>query len=341
MRAAFSPGPRRIELREVPAPVPAAGEVVVRVRNCGVCGSDLHWYLGAFPAPPVCPGHEIAGEVIAADAGVVNCGIGDRVAVEPLVVCRECAYCRTGDYQLCPHFAVLGTMRDGGFAEQVVVPAYALYRLPAELDFEVGALTEPTAVCVHAVRLARVSLGDRVLILGAGAIGLLSVLAARAAGATDIAITARHAHQGAMARRLGATRVFAATPPGQGELMDFASANPVDVVVETVGGSADTLNEAIASVRPGGTVAVLGVFTTPPACAALALVLKEVRLVGSLTYGRKGSRADFDVAMGILAAHREVVRDLITHRFALGAIANAFETAADKTRGAIKVTVAP
>lgn len=338
MRAAFSESARQVGLRDVASRKLGRGEVRVRVRSCGVCGSDLHWFLGNFPPPPVCPGHEIAGEVVEVTDGA-SLHVGQRVAVEPLVVCRECTYCRTGDYQLCPHLQILGTSRHGGFAEELAVPSYALFPLPDGLDFEVGALTEPLAVCVHGMRLGRVSLGDRVLVLGAGTIGLLSVLAARAAGAEEVGVTARHPHQAEMAHRLGATHVFGDDSGGRRDLDRWSSGNRVDVVVETVGGTADTIDVAVGAARRGGTVVVLGVFTEPPHCPALALVVKEVRVVGSLTYGRSGTRADFEVAMQLLA-RTTVVRELITHRFALEEIQSALETAADKTRGAIKVSVA-
>jgi (R,R)-butanediol dehydrogenase / meso-butanediol dehydrogenase / diacetyl reductase len=339
MRSARCTGPRAFSLREVPTPVPKAGEVIVQVHNCGICGSDLHWYCGDFPAPGVCPGHEIAGEIADVGPEVGGWAPGDQVAVEPLVVCRECSYCRVGNYQLCPRFQLLGLTLDGGFADRVAVPAYALYRLPEALDCEIGALTEPMAVCVHAVRLSGLALGQRVLILGAGTIGLLSLLCARSAGAAEIAITARHSHQAAMARQMGAAQVFAATSAGDRERAEWAASHPIDVVIETVGGTADTLADAITSVRAGGTVAVLGVFTGATFCPALALVAKEVRLVGSLTYGRSGARSDFDTALDVLAAHRDAARSLITHRFDLADIRKAFAAAADKKRGAIKVTV--
>ncbi len=341
MRAAFCPAPGRMELRDVPTARAGSGEVVVRVRSCGICGSDLHWFHGGFPAPAVCPGHEICGQIASLGEGVEGLRVGDRVVVEPLVVCRECSYCRTGNYQLCPRFQVLGLMRPGGFADCVAVPAYAVYPAPAGLDDALAALCEPTAVCVHGVRLAGIGIGDRVLVLGAGTIGLLSLLAARAAGAAEVAVTARHTTQADMARRLGATHVFSTTREGSAERDAFAAALPIDAVIETVGGAADTLNEAIGAVRPGGTVAVLGVFTAPPSLAALALVSKEVRLIGSLTYGRAGPRTDFEVALQLLERRRDEAAQLITHRFALDEIQRGFEAASDKAGGAIKVSIAP
>jgi 2-desacetyl-2-hydroxyethyl bacteriochlorophyllide A dehydrogenase len=340
MHAAFCNEPGQLELREVDRPTAANGHVVVKVRSCGICGSDLHFFHGRFPPPPVCPGHEISGEVTDVGANAGDLRPGDRVAVEPLVVCRECAYCRTGDYQLCGDFRLIGTMLDGGFAQYLRVPAYALFHLPAGVDYEVGALTEPLAVAVHAARLANVRLGDRVLVLGAGTIGLLSVAAARAAGASEVWVTARRPQQYAAAEALGAARIFTG-PDADTAVSGAAHAQPVDVVIETVGGTADTINDAIHLVRPAGTVAVLGVFTTMPTCDALSLVVKEVRLVGSLTYGRPGPRADFDVALQLLADQPDRFRRLITHRFPLTEINRGFAIAADKETGSIKVAIQP
>jgi 2-desacetyl-2-hydroxyethyl bacteriochlorophyllide A dehydrogenase len=340
MIAAFCTAAKQFELREIASPSPAAKHAVIRVHRCGICGSDLHFYHGALPPPPVCPGHEISGEVAAVGPGVSGVKPGDRVAVEPLVVCGECAYCKTGDYQLCPAFQVAGNSIPGGFAEYMQMPAYALYRLPAAIDYEVGALIEPLAVTVHAARLAPIRMGDRVLILGAGTIGLLAVASARAAGAGEIWITARHPQQIRAATALGATRVFAGAA-GQSELSTAAYEQPIDVVIETVGGTADTLNDAVYFVRRGGTVVVLGIFASSPNLAALVVVVKEVRLIGSMTYGRTGTRADFDIAIDMLARAPEVYRPLVTHRYGISDIGRAFETASDKGSGSIKVAIEP
>jgi len=279
--------------------------------------------------------------VVEFDSAVREIDIGDRVAVEPLVVCGRCPACRAGDYQICGEIEFLGVSRDGGFAEYVAVPRARVYPLPAELDFAVGGLAEPAAVSVHGVRLGGVSSGDRVLVLGAGTIGLLSVMVARSAGAGEVAITARHAHQAEMAGRIGATPIFPVNPEGARTLAEFARDCPPDVVLETVGGGGDTLNDAIHSVRAGGTVVLLGIFPSGPACDALSLVVKEVRLVGSLTYGHRDQPADFELALQMMASNAPLVRDLVTHRFELERIREAFETAADKKRGAIKVAVTP
>jgi threonine dehydrogenase-like Zn-dependent dehydrogenase len=231
--------------------------------------------------------------------------------------------------------------RQGGMAEEVTVQVEHLYRLPADLPMRTAVLTEPLAVCVHATRLAPIGLGDRVLVLGCGSIGLLAIAAARAAGAAEVWATARHPHQAAAARALGAARVFAGAADGERELAALAREHAVDVVVETVGGSADTLTTAVHCARPGGVVVVLGVFLSRPALDALSLVMKEVRLIGSIVYNRNAGKADFAVAVDLLAARQSELAPLITHCFALDAVEEAFTTAAAKSSGAIKVIVEP
>jgi 2-desacetyl-2-hydroxyethyl bacteriochlorophyllide A dehydrogenase len=330
-----------LALRDAETPRALEGQVVVAVRHCGICGSDLHWFHGHSPGPRVCPGHEVSGEVVEVGAGCDEGLLGRPVAVEPLITCRTCWQCRSGNYQLCESLRIIGIMRPGGFAERVVVPEYAVYPVPAGIDLELASLTEPTAVAVHAVRLAAVASGDRVLILGGGTIGLLSILAAMAAGAREVALTARYPHQAELAGRLGAAWVFGTDEGGKAELAEYASQHPIDVVVETVGGEADTLGEAVERVRPGGTVMVLGLFDSSPPLPAVTLLLKEVRVIGSMTYGRAGRRSDFDSALDLLSDQGDVARSLVTHRFALGDIQAAFGTAGDKRQGSVKVTVMP
>jgi 2-desacetyl-2-hydroxyethyl bacteriochlorophyllide A dehydrogenase len=332
MRAAFITGKETVEVRETDTPSPAAGEALVRVRACGVCGTDLHYYHGVFPsAPNVPPGHEYAGEIVELGEGASGFEARQRVVVEPLRNCRECGSCRTGKYHLCSKRVLLGAMAPGAFAEYVTVPAYGLYPLPDGLDFELGALAEPLAVAVHGLHIVRLSIGERVLVMGSGAIGLLTVLAARAAGAGEVVATYRHEHQGRAAEAAGATRVVTADEVG-GE-------KGFDVVVETIGGNAPTLGQALSAVRSGGRISVLGVFSQTAEINALALMLKEVTIVGGITYCRPGRRSDFDLALGILQSEPERARALITHRFPLERAAEAFETAADKRTKSLKVQI--
>jgi len=310
MLAAFSGGKEKIEVREAPVPSPGPGEVLLRVRVCGICGSDLHVYRGELPVPPtISLGHEFAGEVAETGEGVEGFSPGRRVIVEPLRTCRRCSYCRTGDYQLCPKRVLLGTFASGGLAEYVCLPDYSLYPLPDALDFELGALVEPLAVVVHALHLVDLAFGDRV--------------------------TYRYEHQAQAALAAGATR---AVPAGEGASL---AAEKPDVVVETVGGHAETLGQAVGLVRPGGRVSILGLFTGPVQVNALAMMLNEVRTAGAITYCRSRRLTDFEVALQMIEADPERARALITHRFPLAEAAQAFATAADKSTASLKVQVSP
>ena len=338
MRAARGREPGRIELEEVPVPTPGEGEVLLRVNHCGICGSDLHWFHGGIPVPNVCPGPEIAATVAEAGRGVSGVKAGDRVTLEGIRTCGRCEYCRSSDYELCRNLGMIGMTIPGGFADYLLTTERHLVPIPSAVDDEVAQLTEPLAVSVHAARLAGVSIGQRVLVLGAGTIGLTAITAARHGGAGEILVTARRPQQRAAASALGATKVF--DPADGGELMSYCFDHPVDVVIETVGDANSSLNDAIACVRPGGTVAVLGVFTQAPVLNALFLMMKEVRLIGSMCYGRRDGRADFEIALDILAREGETLRrHMITHRFPLDRIQEGFAAANDKSSGSIKVSI--
>jgi threonine dehydrogenase-like Zn-dependent dehydrogenase len=255
------------------------------------------------------------------------------VAVEPLRYCRSCGFCRSGKYNLCPKRILIGAYYPGALADYIAVPEYSLFKLPDNVDFEVGALTEPLAVCVHGLHIVGVTAGERVLVLGSGAIGLFSVLAARHFGAAEVIATYRHEHQGKAALEMGATR---AVPESE---LGTVARHEIDVVVETVGGKAPTLIEAMKTVRYGGRVSVLGLFTQPQEVDALSLMRNEITVTGGITYCRPGMQADFDTALGILAADPERARRIITHRVPLDEADRAFAVAADKSQGSLKVHV--
>jgi 2-desacetyl-2-hydroxyethyl bacteriochlorophyllide A dehydrogenase len=312
---------------------PDAGEVRVAVERCGICGSDLHWFLGRMPLPGVCPGHEISGMVDSVGTGVSGWTRGDRVTIEPIARCGECPRCLVGDYHLCRSVNLYGVGLPGGMASHVVVPAYCLYRLPPSVDYELGALAEPLAVTVHALRLANVGADSTVLVLGAGTIGQLTVAAARHLGARRIAATARYPQQRKAAERLGCDEVLS---PEQPRMLERPN-----VVIETVGGHATTVADAVQVIDAGGTVVITGLFDDTPKFDPLTMLMKEVRIVASMVYNRHGPVSDFDTSLEILAARAEDLRPLVTHTFPLSEAQHAFQTAADKAGGAIKVMLAP
>lgn len=342
MLAAFLTAPRQVEVRPVEMPTLQGGDILVRVRSCGICGSDLHAYRGELPAQPNVPrGHELSGEVVAMAADVPGLAVGDRVALAATTGCGHCHYCLSGRHQICLRREFLGITYPGGMAHYVRAPAHAAYRLAEGLDYELGALAEPLAVPIHGLHLAGLAAGERVAVLGAGGLGLLAVLAAKAMGAGEVLATYRYPHQGEAALAVGADRVFAASEDGSKALASEARSRPIDVVVETVGGEAETLQQSLTLVRPGGRISMLGLFIHPKPFNAFSLALKEAAIVGSVGYCAPGPRSDLALALQVLAAQPERARHAISHRLPLEEAAAAFQTAADKGTGSLKVMVIP
>ena len=337
MRAAFARSPGTLVVADMERPAPGPGDVVVKVDACGICGSDLHWYHGEMMMPVSCPGHEIAGTVAMVGPGTGSLREGDRVAVEGIASCGQCRYCLAGTYHYCPQIGMVGITIPGGYAEYLKIPARHCFAV-GDMDAATAALSEPLGVAVHGVRIAGLQIGQRVLVLGAGTIGLMAVVAARAGGAGEIVVTARRPQQRAAALALGADRVFADTDD-EG-LFNAVGESPIDVVIESVGGSANTLDTAVFACRPGGVICLLGVYTGAVQFPALITVAKELTIKGSLVYNRVGARADFDVVVDILKRQgTQLAATMVTHRYPLERISEAFTTAADKTSGSIKVTI--
>lgn len=332
MRAVAWNAANTLDLVERPAPEPAAGEVVIRTGTVGICGSDLHFYRGEFRGlPGMVPGHEIAGFVEAGDGFAP----GAAVAVQPTIACRACAACLRGQAPACGRLRLMGISTPGGLQEYLAVPAASVFPLPPGVAPELGALAEPLAVAVRAMNRARIAQGDRVVVLGAGTIGLLTLLLAREV-ANEVAITARYPHQRELALALGADAVF---EPGSEGLASWAKANPVDVVFESVGGTAPTLAEAVNMVRAGGTVLALGVFTSDVTLPARKLVNQEVRLIGSVVYGHESGQPEFGAAVGKLGRYAHELDRLRTATYGLDEANAAFAHALDKRRGAVKISI--
>ena len=335
MQAATWAGERTVEVTDVPVSEPRPGWVRLRVAGAGICGSDLHSYRRGGP-PGGIPGHEVGGVVEAVGDGV-SLSPGTNVAVEPVAVCLRCYECLAGNTWHCLERVFLGGDGAGGMAEQMLAPETSVYPLPTGVPAEAGSMAEPVAVAVHAVTEAGVRLGSRIAILGAGTVGLVNIVTAKRAGATEIYVTARHPFQAEMARALGATAVFPDGTSAREEL----KGTPIDVVIETVGGSAPTISEAVALVRNRGTVVVLGAFSAEVPLPATPLLLKEVRLVGAVCYGRTGPRTEFGLAVDLLAEFADTLAPLVTHTFPLDQAPGAFATADDKSSGSIKVRLLP
>jgi threonine dehydrogenase-like Zn-dependent dehydrogenase len=343
MRGAVQIGIEQIEVRDVPEPLSGEGIAVVRVRAAGICGSDLHPYHGRA-TPQVLPdGHEVAGEVVALpDDYRGPLRPGDLVAVDTIcygVACGACDACAEGFPFHCPARWTTPNW-GGGFAERIRRRTAGLFRLPPGLTAEQGALVEPFTIGVHAMRYAKVPPGVSVAVVGAGTIGLMMLLAARAMGAGPVHVLARHPHQAALAEALGATTVIRSDQPDAVDrVRAVTDGRGADVVVETVGGHADTFGLSCDLARRRGMVVVLGIFPNRVSTDLLKPVDRELWAIFPCCYGTIDGRADFDVAIDLIASGQAPVERLVTHRFPLEAAPEAFHTAADKSTGSVKVHV--
>ena len=266
MKAALFDGKGAMKVTEYEKPDPSPGDVVVNVRATGICGSDLQENLDKTRPDERPSGHEVAGEIFERGDGVDASRQGQRVAIETIGhgrACTTCWYCRMGQFKQCLDMAPL---EGGGFAQYIKRRAVGCYPLPDNLSWEEGALVEPLAVSVHALRRGQMVGGETVVVLGSGNIGLTAVAAARALGAGKIYATARHEQQGAMAKRLGADDAFPPDGPALVEAVaDVTDGRGADLTIETAGGTSggDTVPQAIEVTRRQGRIVILGGFASP------------------------------------------------------------------------------
>jgi threonine dehydrogenase-like Zn-dependent dehydrogenase len=341
MNAALFDGAGTMRITEMEKPVAGPSDAIIRVRAAGICGSDLLMNADKTEPDAVPAGHEVAGEIVEVGEGVGPSRIGERVAVATIghgLACTRCWYCRMGQFRQCLNKA---PSEGGGFAVFMKRRAMGCYPLPESLSWEEGALVEPLAVSVHALRRGGMTGGETVAVLGAGNIGLTTVAAARAMGAGKILATARHEQQATLAKRLGAD---AALPPEgaalREALAEVTDGRGADLTVETVGGKSDaTLKQAIDVTRMQGRIVVLGGFHAPITLDWLEPLLKEQSVVFSSCYSVIDGRHDYEIAIDLLASGRVQLEQMVTHRLPLEEIQKGFETAYDKSTGSIKVQI--
>ncbi|WP_279479077.1 zinc-dependent alcohol dehydrogenase family protein [Aureimonas sp. SK2] len=314
MRAIRLEGVGRLALREVETPVPGAGELLVRVGACGICGTDRHLLRGEFPAaPPVTLGHEFAGTVEAVGPGVAAFAPGMTVTGDPNIACGRCPECHRGRVHLCRNLRAIGIHRDGGFADYVLLPEGQAHRLPDGFDPVHGAFTEPLACCIHGMDIAAIRPGETVVVLGGGLIGLLVVQLARLAGATRIVLVTRSAEKRVLAERLGATETV---DPATGSVEDLVAGvhgllpGGADLVVEAAG-VRDTVEQAPRLAARGGRVLLLGVLPQGEKVEIepFDLLFREVRFLTSFVNPFTHARAAALIASG--AIH---VKPLVSRR---------------------------
>ena len=342
MKAAIIHAARDLRIGEAELPAMGPEEVRVRIRNGGICGSDLHYYQhGGFGTvrikEPLIPGHEIAGEVLEAGTAVTRVKPGDRVVVNPNRPCGQCEYCLEGKPRHCLDMRFLGSaMRfphvQGGFREVLVCSEAQALPIPTGLSLERAAFAEPLSVCLHAANQAGRLMGRRVLVTGAGPIGALAVLVARHAGAREVVATDLADEPLAIARRIGADDAIKvrADPAG---LDRFADGKGYFDVVFEASGSGAALSSAIQVARPCAVVVQLGLggdMTLP----VNAIVAKELQLRGTFRFDQ-----EFEWAVQFIASGQIDVAPLLTEIVPLEDAVRAFELAADRSR-AMKVQIA-
>lgn len=307
LKAAILNGPEVLEIVEKPKPEPAEGEVLVRVKYCGICGSDLHAYKsGLFPFGMTI-GHEYAGIIESVGPEVDDLQSGQKVTGTASLACRSCFSCRSGRDNICEAMNVIGVTREGAMAEYLLVPQESIVVIDEETPLELGALAEPYSVALHAVEIICVNPEQSVVILGAGTIGLCLLAELKRRGLNKVIVVDMNEERLAVARKMGADVLI---NPGKenvdkkvGELTSGAGA---DLVFECVG-IPQTIGETTNLVRQGGTVLVLGICEIPVELFFLGLVTREIQLRTS--YG--ATSEEFRQAMKIIAANPSAVKPLL------------------------------
>ncbi|MGH7946571.1 MAG: zinc-dependent alcohol dehydrogenase [Opitutaceae bacterium] len=289
MKALLLTAPSKLEFVDFPEPQPADDEVVVQVRACGICGSDIHGWDGSSQRrnPPLIMGHEASGEVVSAGPRASAWRRGDRVTFDSTIYCGLCRYCRTAQVNLCENRRVIGVSpaeykQHGAFAERLAVPERILYRLPASLPFEEAAMVEPVSIAVHAVQRTKIPPGSTAVVVGSGMIGLLVIQALRWAGAKNVVAVDLADNRLELARQLGATHtVNSGRADTAAEIARITDGLGADTSFEVVGFTA-TQNLALGVLKRGGVCVLVGNLSPKTQDFPLqAVVTKEITLLGS------------------------------------------------------------
>ncbi len=348
MKAAVWHGIKDIRVEVVPDPVVEPDKVIVKVKACGICGSDLHEYSDGpiiiptnIPDPltgktaPMILGHEFSGEIVEIGRNVKGWAIGDRVVIDPAIACWECSACKRQQYNRCTMLACTGLSENGAFAEYVSVRDYQLYRLNDTISWVEGAVVEPLAVGVHAVDRSNIAMGDSVLVVGTGAIGLAALQAARAAGAAEVYVIGGSQNRRKLAVQLGATKVYSADYSDiHSEVMSLTNGNGVNISFECVGKD-ETVNLCLQLTCRGGRVVVVGVFKNKSLIDCNQFSLYEKDIVGCRAYA-----GDFKTVISLLADGRLQAQPLVTKIIPLEKIVSeGFEALIGKQQDQIKVIV--
>ncbi|MEA4912026.1 MAG: alcohol dehydrogenase catalytic domain-containing protein [Oscillospiraceae bacterium] len=329
--------PYKVDFIERDVRALAEDEVLIKIKASAICGSDLHIFKGKHPAVslPVTIGHEMSGTVEVLGGGVTKLKRGDRVTVEPCIVCGKCDACRRGEYSFCEHISFTYRNGDGAMADYIVIKEPYVYRLPDRLSFDEGSLIEPLSVATHAVRRADIKLGERVAIVGAGAIGLLVTALCRLSGAAQILVSDASEQRLAIAREFGATHTVLAPAQDIAQAaLDATGGKGVDKSFECVGRE-QTFVQTMLALKKNGLATIVGIFEQPNiTIPATRFITHEIRVQGAQGYC-------FDFLVALQASEHIDLQRLITHTYALEQLQTALETCLDRESGAVKVVLHP
>lgn len=341
MKAAVMTGIGQIEMQTRPIPVPKDHEVLVRIRHVGICGSDLHYYehgrIGNYVVNgPMILGHESAGEVAGFGAAVTGFAIGDKVALEPGYTCGTCEYCRSGRYNLCPDVVFMATPPyDGAFCEYVAYPAQVMFKLPDNVDTMSGALVEPLSVGFHAAAQGNASVGETAAVLGAGCIGLCTMMALRARGVAEVYMTDVLDKRLAMAMEMGADAAWKADEADVVSLINAQTyGRGVDLVLETAGSRIAT-QQTVSLVTRGGRIVLVGM--APDATLPFdfgTLMGKEASIHTVFRY-----RNLYPVAIRAISSGTVDVQQIVTDVFPFEKTAEAMRYSSENKKDIIKTVV--
>lgn len=341
MKVAVQTALNTVEMQKRPVPAPKAGEVLVKVRHVGICGSDLHYYehgrIGNYIVDfPFVLGHESAGIVEEVGEGVTGLQVGDAVTLEPGITCGKCEFCKTGRYNLCPDVEFFATPPfDGTFCEYVTHPADMCFKLPSNMDTMEGALVEPLAVGLHAAAQGNAHLGQTATILGSGCIGLVTLLSLKAMGVTEIYVADVIQKRLDKALELGATAVIRADEKDTiEEINKLTGGMGTDLVFETAG-SAITTKQTADLVKMGGTVVIVGLAPDPVVPYNIGgLAGKEATLKTVFRY-----RNLYPVAISAIASGRIPIKSIVTDIFKFDETAKAMDYSVNNKRDIVKAVI--
>lgn len=335
MKAAFVTGVKETEIREIEKPTPGKGEVLIKVEAVGLCGSDLHLFLGlhAFRKPPVILGHEMAGVVCELGEGVTKFRIGDRVTVNPSVSCGKCFACKRGLENICDQRKSPGTGAwIGCFAEYFPTPEETVYKIPDDVDFARGALTEPLSVATHILRRASEQNVKTMAIIGCGTIGLMTLYLAKKRGIEKIVCSDPAVYNREQALKFGADLVVNPLQDDPVETaLQLTNGEGVDLCI-VAAGAPGILDQASQMTRKGGEIGLVAMITKPVSFYCYSVVFREQRIFGSQIY----QTCDFEDALSIVKTN-PTLSEFITQRMSMEDVQKAMEMLAEKKENVIKI----